>query len=69
MKIKTVFNFKCDKKCVVHKLATHNTCWNCSAIRNSPYFQEEVKNMSDENSLADFMSKKTEDKDLSSKSD
>ena len=51
MKIKTVFNFKCDKKCVVHKLATHNTCWNCSAIRNSPYFQEEVKNMSDEKIL------------------
>lgn len=48
---KTVFNFKCDKKCVVHKLATHNTCWNCSAIRNSPYYQEEVKNMSDEKIL------------------
>lgn len=44
----TIFNVKCDKKCVVHKLATHNTCWNCAAIRNSLYYQEEVKNMSDE---------------------
>lgn len=47
MKTKTMFNFKCDKKCIVHKLATHNTCWNCKAIRNSPYHQEEVTNMTD----------------------
>lgn len=48
METKAMFNSKCDKKCVVHKLATHNTCWNCEAIRNSPYHQKEVTNMTDE---------------------
>lgn len=43
----SIFNMKCDKNCVVHKLVTHNTCWNCGALRNSPYFQDEVKNKSD----------------------
>lgn len=41
------FNKSCDKKCIVHKLVTHNTCLFCKALRNSPYVDEEVKNKSD----------------------
>lgn len=47
MKEESIFNMKCDKNCIVHKLATQNTCWNCAALRNSPYIQDEVKNKSD----------------------
>lgn len=30
------FNKRCDKKCIVHRLVTHNTCLFCKALRNSP---------------------------------
>lgn len=36
----------CDFNCPVHKLATHNTCLFCSAVRNSPY--RDLKNVTDE---------------------
>lgn len=42
-----VFNKRCDKKCIVHRLVTHNTCLFCKALRNSPYVDEKVKNKSD----------------------
>ena len=41
------FNKRCDKKCIVHRLVTHNTCLFCKALINSPYVDEEVKNKSD----------------------
>ena len=41
------FYKRCDKKCIVHRLVTHNTCLFCKALRNSPYVDEEVKNKSD----------------------
>lgn len=41
------FNKRCDKKCIVHRLVTHNTCLFCKALRNSPYVDEEVKNKTD----------------------
>lgn len=36
----------CDYNCPVHKLATHNACLTCSAVRNSPH--HDLKNVSDE---------------------
>ena len=36
----------CDYNCPVHKLATHNTCLTCSAVRNSPY--HDLKDVSEE---------------------
>lgn len=36
----------CDFNCPVHKLATHNTCLTCPAVRNSPY--HDLKNVTDE---------------------
>lgn len=36
----------CDYNCPDHKLATHNACLLCPAIRNSPY--HDLKNVSDE---------------------
>lgn len=36
----------CDYNCPVHKLATHNTCLTCPAVRNSPH--HDLKNVSDE---------------------
>lgn len=44
---KKSFNNKCDEKCIVHKLVTHNTCLFCKALRNSSYVDEEVKNKTD----------------------
>ena len=45
---KKSFNNKCDEKCIVHKLVTHNTCLFCTALRNSPYIDKDVKNKTDE---------------------
>lgn len=36
----------CDYNCPVHKLATHNACLTCSAVRNSPH--HDLKNVTDE---------------------
>ena len=36
----------CDFNCPVHKLATHNTCLTCPAVRNSPH--HDLKNVTDE---------------------
>lgn len=36
----------CDFNCSVHKLATHNTCLTCPAVRNSPH--HDLKNVTDE---------------------
>ena len=36
----------CDFNCPVHKLATHNACLTCIAIRNSPHHN--LKNVTDE---------------------
>lgn len=36
----------CDFNCIVHKLATHNTCLTCTAVRNSPH--RDLKNVTDE---------------------
>lgn len=36
----------CDYNCPGHKLATHNACLTCPAVRNSPY--HDLKNVSDE---------------------
>lgn len=36
----------CDYNCPDHKLATHNACLLCPAIRNSPH--HDLKNVSDE---------------------
>lgn len=36
----------CDYNCPDHKLATHNACLMCPAIRNSPH--HDLKNVSDE---------------------
>ena len=42
------YNEKCNPQCILHECYTHNTCWSCNAVRNSPHLQEEVKNMTDE---------------------
>ena len=39
---------ECEAACVVHKLATHNTCVFCSACRKSPYYREDFLGKSDE---------------------
>lgn len=36
----------CDYNCPVHKLATHNACLACPAVRNSPH--HDLKNVTDE---------------------
>lgn len=36
----------CDFNCPVHKLATHNACLTCPAVRNSPH--HDLKNVTDE---------------------
>lgn len=36
----------CDYNCPVHKLATHNTCLTCPAVRNSPHHN--LKDVSEE---------------------
>lgn len=36
----------CNYSCPVHKLATHNACLTCSAVRNSPHHN--LKNVSNE---------------------
>ena len=36
----------CDFNCPIHKLATHNTCLTCPAVRNSPH--HDLKNVTDE---------------------
>lgn len=36
----------CDYNCPVHKLATHNACLTCLAVRNSPH--HDLKNVTDE---------------------
>lgn len=40
------YNEECEEDCVVHKLATHNTCLTCPAVRNSPH--RDLKNVTDE---------------------
>lgn len=42
------YNKECEVLCVVHKLATHNTCLFCAACRNSPYCRENFLGKSDE---------------------
>ena len=42
------YNEECEADCVVHKLATHNTCVFCSSCRNSPYYREAFLGKSDE---------------------
>lgn len=42
------YNKECAADCVVHKLATHNTCVFCSSCRNSPYYREDFLGKSDE---------------------
>lgn len=42
------YNEECEEDCVVHKLATHNTCVFCSSYRNSPYYREAFLGKSDE---------------------
>ena len=42
------YNEECKADCVVHKLATHNTCVFCSSCRNSPYYRESFFGKSDE---------------------
>ena len=41
------YNKECEVDCVVHKLATHNTCIFCSACRKSPYYREDFLGKSD----------------------
>ena len=45
---KEISEFKkiCDFNCPVHRLATHNTCLTCAAVRNSPH--HDLKNVTDE---------------------
>ena len=42
------FNEECEVDCIVHKLATHNTCVFCSSCRNSPYHGKDFLDKSDE---------------------
>ena len=42
------FNEECEVDCIVHKLATHNTCMFYSSCRNSPYYRESFLGKSDE---------------------
>ena len=42
------YNEECKADCVVHKLATHNTCVFCPACRNSPYHGKDFLGKSDE---------------------
>ena len=42
------YNEECRADCVVHSLATHNTCVFCPACRNSPYHGKDFLGKSDE---------------------
>ena len=39
---------KCKKDCISHKLYTHNVCITCSALKNSPYHQDFLKDKTDD---------------------
>lgn len=41
------YNEECEVDCIVHRLATHNTCVFCSSFRNSPYYRESLLGKSD----------------------
>lgn len=36
----------CNPGCIVHRLATHNTCLGCAAVRDSPYVDAGIKKLS-----------------------
>lgn len=39
---------KCDNRCPCHKFVTHNACFTCAAIKDSPYQKDYIKDMTDE---------------------
>lgn len=39
---------KCDEKCNLHNLLTHNACLCCKALKDSPYHKDYIKGKTDE---------------------
>ncbi len=39
---------KCNLNCPIHNLFTHNTCFACKALKDSPYHKDYLKNKTDD---------------------